>query len=78
MNFGPIGLYVLSSISRILHNSYMGFCSMYRGILELKNDTSILRKNDSFVNETCSGLITLSVKKKIYFSRCNFANKQID
>ena len=31
-----------------LHNILAGFCSMYRGILELKNDTSILQKNGSF------------------------------
>ena len=43
-NFWPTGLYVLSSISKILHNFSTGFFSMYRGILELKNDNRILRK----------------------------------
>ena len=49
---------------------------MYRGVLELKNDTSILCKNDSFANKTCCALTALFVKMKIYFSRCNFGNKQ--
>ena len=72
MNFGPIGLYVLGSISRTLHNSSMGFFSMYiQGgiilILELKSNTNILRKNGSFANETCSALTAVFVKTKIYF-----------
>ena len=75
MNFGQMGVYILSSISRALHFS-TGFFSMYRGILELKNDSRILRKNSSFKNETCFGLTALFVKTKIYFYRCNFANKQ--
>ena len=74
MNFWPTGLYVLSSISRTLHNFSIGFFSMYRGILELKNDTRILRKNESFPNKTCC---VLTVKTSIYFCRYNFANKQI-
>ena len=45
MNFGQTGVYVLSSISRTFHNFYTGFFLMFRRILELKNDTSILRKN---------------------------------
>ena len=32
---------------------------MDRGILELKNDTSILRKNGLFLNKTCCGLAAL-------------------
>ena len=32
------------------------FFSIYRGILELKRDSSILRKNDLFANNTCCGL----------------------
>ena len=45
---------------------------MYRGILELKNDTSILCKNDSFASKVCCGLIALFVY------RSNFLNKQIN
>ena len=50
---------------------------MYRGILELKNDASTLRKNGSFANEMCCALTALFVKTKICFYRCNFGNKQI-
>ena len=49
---------------------------MYRGILELKNDTSILCKNGGFPKKTSCGLTALFVKTKIYFCCCNFANKQ--
>ena len=52
--------------------------SMYRGILELKNYTRILRKNGLFANKTCCGLTALFVKTEIFFCRCNFANKQIN
>ena len=75
-NFGPTGVYILSSISRTLHNFSKGFFSLYSGILELKNDTSILRKNGSFANKRCCGLAALFVKAKIYFCHCNFTNKQ--
>ena len=70
-------VYVLSSISKTLNNFSTGFFPMHRGILELKNDTSILRKNGSFSNKTCCGFTALFLKTKIYFSRCNFVNKQI-
>ena len=49
---------------------------MYRGIVELKNDTSIIRKNGSFVNKTCYALTALFVKTKMYFCHCNSGNKQ--
>ena len=75
-SFGPTRVYVLGSISRTLHNFSTEFFSMYRVILELKNDTSVLRKNGSFANKTYCGLTALFLKKKIYFCRCNFANKQ--
>ena len=78
MNFRPIGMYVLSSISKTLHNFSTGFFPMYRGILELKSDNSILRKNSSFSNKTCCGLTALFLKTKIYFWRYNFVNKQIN
>ena len=51
-NFKTTGVYVLSSISKTLHNFSTGIFPMYRGILELKIDTSILRKNGSFSNMT--------------------------
>ena len=54
-----------------------GFFSLYRGILELKRDISIMHKNHLFANKTCCGLTTLFVKMKIYFCCYNFANKQI-
>ena len=50
---------------------------MYRKILELRNDTSILRKNYLFQNKICCALSALVIKTKIYFCRCNFGNKQI-
>ena len=56
-NFRLTGVYVLSSISKILHNFSTGFFPMYRGILELKNDTSILHKNGLFSDKTCCGLL---------------------
>ena len=74
----PTALYVLSSISRTLHNFSTGFCSIYRGILELKSNDSSLLKNGSFPNKTCCFLTALFVKTKIYFCRCNFGNKQIN
>ena len=77
-NFRSTEVYVLSSISKTLHNFSTRFFPMYRGILELKNDTSILRKNGSFSNKTCCGLTALFLKTKIYFCRCNFVNKQIN
>ena len=55
-----------------------GFFSMYRGILELKNDTSILRKNGSFANKMRYSLSAVFVKIKMYFCFCNFANKQMN
>ena len=76
-NFGPTGVYVLSSISRTLHNFSTGFFSMYREISELKNDPSILCKSGPFANKTCCSLTALFVKTKIYFCLCNFANKHI-
>ena len=51
---------------------------MYRGILELKNNTSILRGNGSFTNKMYGGLTALFVKTKIYFCRCNFGNNEIN
>ena len=80
-------VFVLSSISRNLHNFSTRFFSMYRGILELKNDIlwnfygifyDILSKNGSFTNKTCFGVIALFVRTKIYFYRCNFTDKQIN
>ena len=50
---------------------------MYRGIIELNNGTRILCRNGSFANKTCCGFTALFIKTKIYFCRCNFANKQI-
>ena len=70
--------YDLSPISRNLHNFSTIFFSMYRGILEVKNDTSILLKNDSFTNKMCCRLTPLFTKTKIYFCRFIFANKQIN
>ena len=75
-NFGPTCVYILSSISRTLHNFSTEFFSLYSGILELKNNTSILCKNGSFTNKMCCGLTALFIKTKIYFCHCNFANKQ--
>ena len=49
---------------------------MYKGILELKSNTSILRKNGSFANKMCCGLNALFLRMEIYFCRCNFGNKQ--
>ena len=69
-------MYVFSFISRILHNFSMGIFSMYWGILELNNDTSILRRNGSFTNKTCCDLTALFAKTNIF--HCNFANKQIN
>ena len=46
---------------------------MYRGILQLKTNTSILQKNKSFSNKTCYGLTALFLKTKTYF-----VNKQIN
>ena len=77
-NIGLIGVYVLSSISRIRHNFSTGAFSMYRGILELKIHASIFRRNCSFANETYFEPTALLVKTKIYFYPCNFANKQIN
>ena len=46
----------------------MGYFSLYRGILEPKNNTSILHKNGSFANtNTCCCLTALFRKTKIYF-----------
>ena len=67
MNFGPTGVYVLSSITRTLDNFSTGFFLMYRGIFELKSDTSILRKNISFANKTCCALTAMFLKTKSYF-----------
>ena len=74
--FSPTGVYVSSSISKTLLNFPTGFFPMYREILELKNDTSILHKNGSFSNKTCCGFTALFLKTKIYFCCCNFASKQ--
>ena len=50
---------------------------MHRGTLELKNDGSILQKNDLFTNKTCCTLwTTLFVKTKTYFCCFNFGKKQ--
>ena len=38
-----VGFYFLSFISKTLHNFSTGFFPVYRGILEPKNGTSILR-----------------------------------
>ena len=64
--FWQTGVYVLSSVSRTLHNFSKGLFSMYRGILELKSDTSILHKNGSFANMIRCRLTALLVKTKIY------------
>ena len=61
-NFRPTGVYVLSS--RTLYDFSNEFFSVYRGILELKNDTTILRKNDSFANKMCCSLTVLIVKNE--------------
>ena len=61
-----------------LASFFHGIFSLYNGILELKNDTSILSKNGSFANKRCCGLTALFIKTKIYFYHCNFANKQIN
>ena len=50
---------------------------MYRGTLEPKKYTNILRKNGSFSNKTSCGLTALFLKTKIYFCCCNVGNKQI-
>ena len=78
MSFRLAGVYILSSVSKTLHKLSMGSFPMYRGILELKNDSSILHKSDLFSNKTCCGLTVLFLKTKIYFCRCDFVNKQID
>ena len=65
--FRPNAVYVSSSISKTLHNFSMGILPMYRGILELKNDTSILRKNGWFSNKTYCSLTALFLKKKFTF-----------
>ena len=74
---GLTGVYILSSISRILHNFSMGFFSMYRGILELKYKTNTLCKNDLIAYKTCCFLTALFIETKFYFCFCNFGNKQI-
>ena len=74
-NFRPTGEYVLSPISKTLHNFSTWFFPMYRGILELKNHTRILCENGSFLNKTCYDLTALFLKSKIYFCCCNFVNK---
>ena len=78
MNLRSTGVYVLSSISKTLHTFSTGSFPMYRGILELKNDTKVLRKNNSFSNKTCCNLTALFLKLKVYFCHCNFVNKQIN
>ena len=77
-NFGLTEVYLISSISRTLHGFSAGFFSMHRRILGPKRDTTILCKNDSFGNNTCCDLTILFLKTKIYFCRCNFANKLIN
>ena len=52
------------------------YFSVYREILELKDDTSILRKNGSLAITTCCALTAVFVKRKIYFCHCNFGNKK--
>ena len=49
---------------------------MYRGIIELKNETSILCKSGLFANNTCCSLTALLIKTKIYFCCCSFANNR--
>ena len=44
----------------------------YREILELKMILAFCAKNGSSANKTCCALTALFVKRKIYFSRCNF------
>ena len=68
MSFRPTGVYVLSSIPKTLYNFSTGVFPMYRGILELKNNASILRKNGSFSNKTCRGLTALFLKRKFTFA----------
>ena len=55
-----------------LHDFSTVFFSIYRGILELKNNTNILCKNGSFANKTCCALTELFVKTNICFCRYNF------
>ena len=64
--------------SKTLHNFTTGLFSLYRGIFQLKKDTSILSRNGSCANSTCCSLTTLFVKTKIDFCCCNLANKQIN
>ena len=71
-------VYVLSSISRTLHNISTGFFPMYRGILELKKVTITMHKNGSFSKGTCWGLTALFLKTKIYICRFKFVKKQIN
>ena len=68
----------LSSISETSHNFFTRFFRIYRGILEPKNDASVLHKIGFFSNKTCCGLTALFLKTKIYFFCCNFVNKQIN
>ena len=42
---------------------------MYRGILELKNDTSILRKIERWQIRRVAPLTAMFVKTKVYFCR---------
>ena len=66
-------VYVLNSIFKTLHNFSRGFFPVYRGILEPKSNTSILRKNGLFSKKTCYGLTSLFQKRKFTF----VVNKQI-
>ena len=62
-NFGvPFKFYF-----RNFHNFSKEFFSLYRAILEFKNNAGILRKNGLFENKTCCGLTALFLKTKIYF-----------
>ena len=67
-----------NSISRTLAKNSGVYFTKYKGILELKSDTRISRKNGWFVSKTCCGLTALFVKTKIYFCCWNFVNKKIN
>ena len=76
-NLRLIGVYVLCSISRTLHDFSAVFFSICR-ILQLKNGNRVLLKNGSFANKMYCGLTALFVKTKYYFCHSNLVNKQIN
>ena len=77
MNFRLTGMYVLSFISKTLHSFSNGFFPMYRGILELKNDTIILRKKWLILKQDVMRFGGTVSKNGNLLLLCNFVNKQI-